>query len=287
VRTMRYRECTYQSEDGLRLFYRDYAGPDVSARTVLCLPGLTRNSQDFEVLAEHLQAHFRVLCADLRGRGKSDYAPDAHSYNLRMYAGDIVRLLDSADVAEAVFVGTSLGGLVTTMTLAMHQSLVRAAIINDIGPVIESSGLERIASYVNSVDGFASWQDAAAAMREQNSMAFPSFDDADWLRMARRLCVEQPDGSVRPDFDKHIAVPMREAGPAPTTDLWPLFEAYAGIPTLCIRGALSDILSAQTFREMKSRISRLQQALVPGVGHAPLLTEPQALAAIDSFLAVS
>ena len=284
---MRYRERRYQSEDGLRLFYRDYAGPDASARTVLCLPGLTRNSRDFEELAEHLQARFRVLCADLRGRGKSDYARDPYSYNLGMYVGDVARLLDSAGLTEAVFVGTSLGGLITTMMLATHQSLVGAAIINDVGPVIEASGLERIANYVDSVEGFASWQDAADVMRENNASVFPSFDHADWRRMARRLCVEQPDGSVRPDFDTNIAVPMREAGPASTFDLWPLFEAYAGIPALCIRGELSDILSAQTFDEMKARIAGLQQAIVPGVGHAPLLTEPEALEAIDRFLAAS
>ena len=280
-----YNECTYESEDGLQLFYRDYAGPHASAETVLCLPGLTRNSRDFEDLAAHLQARFRVLCADLRGRGKSQYAPDPQSYNPGVYVGDVVHLLKSAEVDQAIFVGTSLGGLITTMAANMHRPLVRAAIINDIGPVVEASGLERIASYVGTSGDYASWEAAAAGMREQNLTVFPSFGDADWMRMARQLCAEQADGRVRPDFDKNIGVPLREAGPAPAFDLWPLFEAYSGIPTLLIRGELSDILSAQTFDEMKDRVLGLKFALVPGVGHAPFLTENEALRAIDAFLA--
>ena len=281
---MRYNECFYQSEDGLRLFYRDYAGPEASADTVLCIPGLTRNSRDFEGVAEHLQARFRVLCADLRGRGKSEYAPDPHNYNPGVYVADMIRLLASAGVDHAIFLGTSLGGLVTTMMVAMFRSLVRAAILNDIGPVVDQTGLERIASYVGTSGNYASWEDAAAGMREQNASVFPSFDNADWLRMARQLCAEQDDGSVQPDFDKNIAVPLQAAGAVPRSGLWPLFEAYAGIPTLAIRGDLSDILSAETLDAMKARISGLAHVTVPGVGHAPLLTEPVALKAIDAFL---
>ena len=280
----RFDKRSYQSEDGLQLFYRDYAGPSAAADAVVCLPGLTRNSRDFEDLAEHLKADFRVLCAEFRGRGKSGYAPDPRSYNAAVYVRDVALLLASAGVERAIFVGTSLGGIVTTLAATMIRSQVRAAILNDIGPVVEASGLERIASYVSTSHTFASWQDAAAAMREQNHLAFPSYSDADWMRMARRLCAEQEDGSIRPDFDEKIAVPLGEAGPASAVDLWPLFEAFARIPTLAIRGDLSDILSAETFDEMAARVPGLTRAVVPGVGHAPSLTEPEALRAIDDFL---
>ena len=279
-----YSERTFTSDDGLRLFYRDYGSPEQAAKAVLCIPGLTRNSRDFEDLAEHLIPDFRVLCADLRGRGQSEYASDPQSYNPAVYVRDMTLLLDAAGVEQAIFVGTSLGGLVTTMVVNMIRNRVQAAILNDIGPVVEPSGLQRIASYVGASGDYPTWDAAAAGMREQNLSVFPSFGDADWMRMAKRLCAECEDGTVRPDFDKNIAVPLAAGGDASTVDLWPLFEAFAGIPVLGVRGELSDILSSETFDAMKTRVPGLEQVLVRGVGHAPFLSEPEAVRAIDAFL---
>ena len=251
---------------------------------MLCLPGLTRNARDFDELADQLATKHRVLCADLRGRGKSDYAKDSSAYHPIKYLRDTERLLNSAGVDQAVFIGTSLGGVLTMMAASLMRSRLKAAVINDIGPVAEASGARRIRGYVGQEAEFPSWQAATAAMRRRNGEMFPRWDDEDWMRMARRACAEHADGRVRTDYDKRIAEPIRESGPVPATDLWSLFEAMKSIPMLFIRGELSDTLSANVFAQMKARVPELRQAVVPEVGHAPLLTEPEALGAIEAFL---
>ena len=279
-----FTEHRYSSGDGLNLYYRDYAGPANPAQTLLCLPGLTRNARDFDELADQLATKHRVLCADLRGRGKSDYAKDSSSYHPIEYLRDTERLLNSAGVDQAVFIGTSLGGVLTMMAASLMRARVKAAVINDIGPVVEASGVQRIQGYVGQEADFPSWEAAAAAMRRRNAEMFPRWDHEDWMRMVRRSCAEHADGKVRTDYDKRIAEPFRESGPAPATDLWSLFEAMKSIPVLAIRGDLSDILSESVFVKMKARVPGLRQAVVPEIGHAPLLTEPEALAAIEAFL---
>ena len=279
-----YSEHTYTSSDGLNLYYRDYAGPSETAPVLLCLAGLTRNSRDFDDLAERLSGRYRVLSADLRGRGKSEYATDPMTYSPPVYVQDVESLLTAAGVKEAGFVGTSLGGLLTMMASSMIRHRVKAAILNDIGPVVDPSGLERISNYVGNTPEYGSWESAAQGFRELNQEVFPSWDDEDWMRMARRTCAQQFDGRIRTDYDAGIAIPMRESGPAPAIDLWSLFEALRGIPTLAIRGELSDILSAKTLAEMQARLPRLRQVVVPRVGHAPVLSEPEAIEAIDDFL---
>lgn len=279
-----FTEHSYHSEDGLNLYYRHYAGPTNAPLTILCIPGLTRNSRDFEELADHLASRYRVLCADLRGRGKSQYAPDPSSYNPLVYLKDIRLLLDAAEIEKAVLIGTSLGGMLAMLAAASMRARVCAAVLNDIGPVVEVSGIERIRGYVGQNAGFPSWRAAAASIRDKNRAAFPRWGEEDWMRMAHKTCAEGEDGRVRTDYDKRIAQPLQQSGSPANTDLWSVFEASRGIPTLAIRGELSDILSQQVFDEMKVRLPGLQQALVRNVGHAPFLTEPEARKAIDAFL---
>lgn len=280
----KYSEHTYTSTDGLRLYYRDYAAPRETAPVLLCLPGLTRNSRDFDDLAEHLRNRYRVLCADLRGRGKSEYATDPLTYSPPVYVQDVEKLLMAAEVEAAGFIGTSLGGLLTMMAASMIRHRVRAAVLNDVGPVIDPTGVARISSYVGNTPEYDSWESAAKGYRALNQDVFPTWDDKDWMRTVRRTCAERSDGSIRADYDPNIAVPMRESGPEPAIDLWSLFEALSGIPTLAIRGELSDILSAQTLVEMQVRLPSLRQVVVPCVGHAPVLSESESIKAIDGFL---
>lgn len=279
-----FREHTFTSTDGLKLYYRDYTGPSETAPVLLCLPGLTRNSRDFEDLARHLGSRYRVLCADLRGRGKSEYATDPMTYSPPVYVRDIERLLSAAGVKAAGFIGTSLGGLLTMMAAGKIRHRVKAAILNDIGPVVDPAGLRRISSYVGNTPEYDSWESAAQGFRELNQAVFPSWNDEDWMRMVGRSCAEQSDGRIRTDYDAGIAIPMRQGGAAPAIDLWSLFEGLRGIPTLAIRGELSDILSAKTFAEMQARLPELHQVLVPRVGHAPVLSECEAIEAINGFL---
>lgn len=279
-----YTEKTFRSKDGLDLYYRDYAGPSKTRHTLLCLPGLTRNSRDFEDLAAHLSQKDRVLCIDFRGRGKSAYAADPMTYQPPTYVQDVNELLKTERVTEAVFIGTSLGGLVSMLAANVIRHRVKAIVLNDVGPYIDPDGLERIKTYLGKIAVLDSWDDAVAGIRFLNGHVYPDWTDDQWLDMAKKLCVEGADGKIRPDYDKDIAVPFQSTGPTADVDLWPFFTALKGLPVLAIRGETSDILSEDTFKKMKNVCPHLRQAVVPRIGHAPYLMEPEALSAIESLL---
>ena len=269
--------------DGLRLHYRDYPGPR-DTPPLLCLHGLTRNSRDFAHFAERESPRRRVIALDFRGRGASDYDPLPARYTPLTYAADVLQLLDQLGLDQAVFVGTSLGGLVTMTLAAMAPQRIAASILNDIGPELSAAGLERIGSYVGKGGPFATWDEAAEAFARSSGNAHPNYGRDDWLRMARRVCRED-QGRIVLDYDLAIALPFQTKGAAPRVDLWPLFRALGQRPLLVIRGELSDLLSADALEKMHEAVPDMKSVTVPGVGHAPTLDEPQAVAAIDSFLA--
>jgi pimeloyl-ACP methyl ester carboxylesterase len=278
---------SFASSDGLTLSYRDYAGPPgAGAAPVLCLPGLTRNARDFEALALELARSRRVLSPDLRGRGLSAYDPNPANYHPGTYLRDVLELLAAAGAPRVLAIGTSLGGLLTMLLAGARPSALAGAVLNDIGPVVDEQGLARIRGYVGKNGAMHTWEEAAAACRAANGAAFPGFGDADWLAFARRTCVETAGGGVRFDYDPRIAEPFAGGGATPAVvDPWRLWEPLAGVPALVIRGALSDILSAATLAEMQRRKPDLRAVTVPNRGHAPLLDEPEALAAIRAFVA--
>lgn len=279
-----FADCFWTSRDGLRLHYRDYPGA-ADRPPVLCLPGLTRNARDFAHLAERLSGHWRVLCPDLRGRGDSAYAKDWTSYNPLQYADDIALLFEELGLERAVFIGTSLGGLLTMMTALGAPERVAGACLNDIGPVIEPAGLERIRGYVGQGRSFPTWMHAARAIRETQGPAFPDYDIADWLLAAKRCMVLGSNGRIHFDYDMNIAEPFSQPGGEAGVDLWPGLDALKGRPVLLLRGELSDLLSAATHRQMAKRLPDAEAVTVPRVGHAPMLDEPAAVAAIDRLLA--
>jgi len=277
----------FEGPDPLTLYYREYEAEASDLAPLLCLPGLTRNHRDFEELAHHLSASTgrRVLTTDLRGRGQSDDDPEPKRYQPATYVTDVLALLEAAQAPRAVIIGTSLGGLLAMLLAAMHPERIAGAVINDIGPEIDPTGLARIQAYVGKTGVQKSWQEAAEAVRQQNVAAFPDLDDEDWLAFARRTFKEDEAGGIRPDYDPRIAEPLAEAGgAAPAADLWSLWPALAGIPALAIRGETSDILSPATFDRMAAEKPDLARVTIRRTGHAPLLTEPECIAAIDAFL---
>lgn len=275
---------SWQSADRLTLRARDHAG-DPARTPVLCLPGLTRNARDFEDLAAAIAPTRRVICPDLRGRGDSDYARDAASYAPATYCDDIERLLEAEAITRFIAIGTSLGGLLTMMLAAGGPDRVVGAVLNDIGPVIEPAGLERIRDYVGQGRSHETWMHAARALQEAQGAIYPDFTAADWLRLAKRLMVVGSGGRIVFDYDMAIAEPIETADDAaPAPDLWPMFDALAGRPLLVIRGERSDILSAQTAQAMAARHDRVDLLTLPRVGHAPTLDEPEARAAILRLL---
>jgi pimeloyl-ACP methyl ester carboxylesterase len=268
--------------DGLRLHYRDYRGSAVRP-PLLCLPGLTRNARDFEDFAERYAPRFRVLALDFRGRGLSDRDPQPLRYNPFVYAGDVVRLLDQLAIARAVFVGTSLGGIVTMVVATAAPQRIVGAVLNDVGPALSADGLDRIRSYVGKGQRFADWDDAARAIATNNRHIPKSFGHDDWLKFAHRACREQ-EGVVVFDYDPAIALPFRTAASAPPVDMWPMFRALAQQPLLVLRGEHSDLLDDAAFDRMKKAAPDARFVVVPEAGHAPSLDEPSAIVAIDALL---
>ena len=277
------------TSDELSLYARDYAGAEGPALLpVIAIHGLTRNSADFGTIAPLIAATGRrVLALDVRGRGRSDRAADPMTYQPPVYAKDVLALLDQAGIGRAVFLGTSMGGLITMALTAMAPERVAAAILNDIGPEVAPEGLARIASYTGQKVEIRTWDDAADDARRTNGAALPHYGPDDWMTFARRVFREGPDGAPVLDYDPDITAPMRAGGKdALVPDLWPAFRNLAkGRPLLLVRGATSDLLSPDIAGRMREAAPHMAFVEVPGVGHAPMLDEPAARDAILDFLA--
>lgn len=269
--------------DGIRLHYREY-GARSERPPLLCLHGLTRNGRDFDDFARRMAPRHHVIVPDFRGRGLSGSDPEPARYVPVTYAHDVIALLDHLGIADAVIVGTSLGGLVAILLAVLDEDRIAAAVLNDVGPELEPAGIERIRTYVGKDPDFGSWDEAAEAARSINRGLPRHWSAREWEAMARRLMSERQDGRIRPDYDPAIAVPFN-APPGEPVDLWPMFDALAQKPVLVLRGEHSDLLSATALERMVGRSGKVRAATIPGIGHAPGLDEPEALAAIDSFLA--
>ena len=285
--TPTFAERRWTSADGLSLYARDYAPASGPAKLpVIAIHGLTRNSADFEVIAPLIaQSGRRVLAVDVRGRGRSDRAPDPMTYQPATYAQDVLALLNQTGIERAVFLGTSMGGLITMALAAIRSKVIAAAIVNDVGPEVAKEGLARIAAYSGQPVDTPTWADAAAYARKINAVALPHYGDADWMAFARRTFVEGPEGAPILNYDPDIAVPIRAAGAkALVPNLWPMFGRLArGRPVLLVRGQTSDLLSEKIAAKMRKRAPKMDYVEVPGVGHAPMLDEPEARAAIFPF----
>ena len=281
--TSEYADLYWESAEGLKLHARDYAGPG-DRPAILCLPGLTRNARDFEPVAEAFAGDWRVLALDFRGRGESDYAKESDSYVPLTYVADVLALVDELKLDKVIAIGTSLGGIVTTLLAMQRPALLAGAVLNDIGPVIETEGLERIRDYVGQGRSFPTWMHAARALREASLYVYPDYAIEDWLALAKRLMCVGNNGRIAYDYDMKIAEPFSDPTALDNLDLWPAFEALGGRPGLVLRGDLSDLLSPATFAAMGQRLAGFDCVTVPRVGHAPTLAEPEAQAAIARLL---
>jgi pimeloyl-ACP methyl ester carboxylesterase len=276
-------EHFYRSHDGLKLHCRIYPAVQVEGVPVLCLPGLTRNGRDFSALAHHLQTGREVLAADLRGRGLSQWDPDPARYQLPNYVQDVWSLLDSRALARVAVIGTSLGALMAMVLAATRPAAIAAIVLNDAGPELDPRGLRRIAGYAGKLPPVSSWDEAVAQAKSVYGGALPGLSEDAWLDYARAGYRENAAGTPVPDVDPAISKAFNNPS-TPAADLWPLF-AQIEMPTLVIRGALSDILSAGTVERMAREKPALRQLTVAARGHTPLLNEPECLQAIDEFLA--
>lgn len=283
-----YVSRTWFSADGLLLHARDYppaAGP--AKLPVICIPGLTRNAADFEDIAPWIASQGRrVLAVDLRGRGGSAWDPKPLNYIPPTYANDVLGLMDAAGVSRAVFVGTSLGGIVTMLLATLRPAAIAAAVLNDVGPSLNPDALRRIGGYAGRNPDVTDWEGAAAYAQAVNGAAFPAYGPEQWRAFARRLFSEGPDGRPRLAYDPEIGAQMRAAGPNPAApDMSPLFLALAaGRPLLLVRGGLSDLIDPPRVAAMRAMAPQMTVAEVPDVGHAPMLDEPEARAGLEELL---
>lgn len=279
-----YQDHFYRSgDDRLTLYARIY---DSDGPPLLLMHGLTRNSADFEGLAAQLARKYRLIIADQRGRGRSHYDPDPENYTPATYTRDMFALLDSLQLDQVGLIGTSMGGLMAMMMAASEPARFTSLIVNDIGPVVEQTGLDRIQSYIGERAPFDSWQQAADHCRKVHGDVMADYDEQDWMGFARRTCQQLPDGRVKfaydPAISKGLSGNEQTAVPA---DLWPVWDQLATIPTLITHGALSDIISPATIAEMQRRHNGPISAVeIADRGHAPMLDEPAALPAINAFL---
>jgi pimeloyl-ACP methyl ester carboxylesterase len=271
-------EHTITTYDGLRLV-ADVSGTATDRSPVLCLPGLTRNARDFTVLAAMLSVDRLVVAFDLRGRGRSDRDPTAQSYTLATYARDSLDLCDALGLDRAVWIGTSLGGLVSMHAGSMAPERLAGLVLNDIGPELAPEGLTRIQSYAGKQEPLESWEVVVREVHLTSGAQTPGLSDQEWLEQAHNRYRETPEGKIIPDYDQAIV-----DGPASEVDPWWVFDRLTGLPLLVLRGEFSDLLSLETVQTMQALHPEMRFVEVPNRGHAPLLNEPAAAAALTEFL---
>ena len=279
-----YENIFWWSNDGIRLHARDYPG-DADRLPLICLPGLTRNARDFAALAEAMAGRRRVIAVDFRGRGESGYARDAMSYVPLTYVQDVLALLADRGIERFVAVGTSLGGIVTMLLTGPARERIAGAVLNDIGPELEAAGIARIRGYVGRGSSCPTWLHAARTLAEAQRDIYPHWGLADWLAMAKRLYRVTSAGRIVLDYDLKIAEPFRVPGAETGPDMWQALGGLGGVPVLLVRGERSDVLGAPTAKRMAEALPDAELVTVPSVGHAPMLTEPEALAGIERLLA--
>jgi pimeloyl-ACP methyl ester carboxylesterase len=278
-----------RSPDGLWLHASEWGQGFGFALPVVCLPGLARTTRDFAELGQALASSGparRVLALDYRGRGRSDYDATPANYSFPVEAGDILAVLAALRIDRAIFVGTSRGGIHTMGLAAMKPGLIAGAVLNDIGPVVETAGLVRIQAYIGKTPPVPSFEIGAAILAKVGAAQFPRLDAAGWMRMAKLLWKEEAPGRLVLDYDPALSTTVETVTPdMPNPTFWEAFAALAGVPVLSIRGGLSDILSADTVAEMARRHPRLQALAVPDEGHAPLLADDATIGEIVGFVA--
>jgi pimeloyl-ACP methyl ester carboxylesterase len=279
----------FEAPDGRRLAYQD-TGQDTGhdPPVILCLPGLTRNARDFARLALHLASRYRVLRLDPRGRGLSEWAEDPLAeYTVPVEAHDALALLDHLEIPQASIIGTSRGGVLGLIIGATAPVRMSCLVLNDIGPVVEPQGLAGIMGFLGIQPQAVNFEAAAAALKRTMGAAFPDLSPRQWLGFARTIYRDE-DGRPRLSYDPRlreaVELAMHVAAQAGQQDLWGIFDALAEVPILTIRGANSDILSAETLTGMARRRPDMAHVTLANRGHVPFLDEPQALTAIDDFL---
>jgi pimeloyl-ACP methyl ester carboxylesterase len=257
-------------------------GAEDNPNVLVCVHGLTRNSRDFDFLAEGLLDRYRVICPDVAGRGRSDWLTHPQDYGFPQYAADMYALIAHLGVKKVDWVGTSMGGLIGMVLASQSPDLIRRLVLNDVGPVLTAQSLERIGKYTGNAPLFESIAAAEAYIRLV-SAPFGKLSDVQWRHLTLYSVRQRPDGKYEMSYDPGIAEPFRQTVVYTDLNLWPMYEAIK-CPTLVVHGAESDLLTADTVRQMAERGPKAKTVDIPGVGHAPVLMDDAQIAIVRDFL---
>lgn len=285
VSTTSFQEKYYTSNNGLKLYYRDYNAEEKDGTPLLCIHGLTRNSKDFDLFAQHFSAKYRVISIDVRGRGQSEYDPNNMNYQIPVYAQDVISLLAHEKLNQVILIGTSMGGLISMALAAVMPEKFKAIILNDIGPEINPVGLERIARFVGNGIILQTWEQAIAGVKILCENLFPDYNHDNWALFTRNTFREQEDGTIVADYDQDIAIAMKPiAENIVNIDMWVIFSELTQIPMLTLRGKNSDILSNETLEKMARSHLNFTKVSIENRAHTPDLNEDVSRQEINRFL---
>jgi len=279
-----YHEKYIGAADGLKLYVRDYPAQDQKKRTIFCLSGLTRNSLDYDHVADQLNGlGHRVVTMDYRGRGYSDFDANWENYNPAVYVSDIFNVAAALGLHDCVLIGTSLGGLLSMAMCVASPGLVHSVVLNDVGPDLDSNGVDKIIAYTGDGTSMGDLDGAVAKLKEHYKDE-QGFIEADWRRIAQKT-YKLEKGRYVPSWDVKIADSLRlNAANSQDQDLWPYFYALANRHVLLVRGEVSGVFKRETYERMLRSLPNITGIEVKGVGHAPTLEEDAVHTALYNFL---
>lgn len=284
-----WREFSFRTMDDLTIRGYDYGDRLSPNMPLVCLPGLTRSTRDFDAIATLLSqdevAPRRVLSLDYRGRGRSDYDPDWTNYNVLIEAHDVLNAIVAAGLKDVAILGTSRGGIIAMLLGSMRPGIISGVILHDIGPTIDVTGLLKIKNYVSHMPSPRNWDDAADVLRAVHKRSFPNYTHDDWMRAAR-LTFKNQDGLPTIDFDPALAKTLSaiSADDLPP-DLWPQFMSLRSKPLLAIRGSISDLLTQEALETMDRAHPTMRSVTVADEGHVPNLMNEAVVNEIKALLA--
>jgi pimeloyl-ACP methyl ester carboxylesterase len=262
-----------------RLAYTEWGDPK-NPRVLICVHGLTRNSRDFDYLAKALASDWRVVCPDMPGRGESDWLPVKGDYTIATYLGNCAALIARLDVESLDWLGTSMGGIIGIFLASMAGTPLRRLIVNDIGPFIPSAGLQRILGFVGSDPRFADYDEAETYIKSVTASGIRSADHWRHIVVTNTRPVE--GGGLRLHYDPGIGEGFLEAS-SKDMEFWSVWDAVS-CPVLTLRGANSDILLAETAREMTERGAKTKLVEFNDWGHAPALYDAGQISVVKDWL---
>jgi pimeloyl-ACP methyl ester carboxylesterase len=283
-RVARHRQVQCCDPHGLhRMAYTEWGDAD-NPRVLVCVHGLTRNGRDFDDLARALADHYRVVCPDVVGRGRSDWLGVKADYGFPVYVADMVTLIARLDVEEVHWVGTSMGGIIGMILASQAGTPITRLVLNDVGPIITATSLRRIGQYVGRAPRFADLAAAEAYIREVGA-PFGALSAAQWRHLTEYSvrAMDDAEGGFAMVYDPGLGDAFRSTPIVTDIDLWPVYDGV-NCPTLALRGAESDLLEAATFAAMAARGPRARTVEFAGVGHAPMLMDPAQIAVVRDFL---